>query len=223
MRTAFLLAVLLGLVGCAAQAGVRSVDEVRASGSLRGSDLDGDWGVWRQGSLQSDTALRRRFDHLLTAVGELDLRELRRWIAREVLREHGAAAVSQVLSAWDEHLALRQGKPTPHQEAAGNPAPPTPPARRAAEPLPRALLLPELPLGIEQQQAVQAQRVQQFGAEAAERLRLEDAARSAWAQRLAEARAQLQVLSGAAREGYLAQHFSGAERLRARTLLGFPP
>lgn len=227
MRAAGLLVLLLCLAGCAAQAGVRSVDEVRASGSLRGTDLDGDWGVWRQGSLQSDTALRRRFDHLLTAVGELDLRALRTWIAREVARdmtpEHGAAAVSQVMVVWDEHLALRQGKPAPNQEAASNPAPPMREPRRPVTAVPRALFTPEASLGPEQQQALHAQRVEKFGAEAAQRLRKEDLARWAWAQRLAEAHTQLQSLTGPARATYLARHFSGTELLRARTLLGFTP
>ena len=226
-RGLLLFAALLWLGGCAslpsAQAGVRSVDEVRRLGSLRGTDLDGDWGTWRAGSLQSDTGLHRRFSHLLTAVGELDLRELRLWIAREVAREQGDAAVGQVLVVWDEHLALQQGKPTANQAAAGNPAPDNPPPRRHAISAPRSLLTPDAALTPEQLQALQVLRVEAFGTEAAERLRNEDAARWAWAQRLAQARTQLQSLSGAARDALLARQFSGSERLRARTLLGFPP
>ncbi len=229
MRRLLLFVALLWLGGCAsppsAQAGVLRVDEVRRLGSLRGTDLDGDWGSWHAGTLQSDLALRRRFSHLLTAVGELDLRELRLWIAREVAREHGDASVGQVLVAWDDHLALQQGNPTPSQAAAGNPAPPSmPPRHRAtAAPAPRALLMPEASLSAQQLQALQVQRVEALGAEAAERLLREDAARWAWAQRMAEARTQLQNLSGSARDAFLARHFSGSERLRARALLGFPP
>lgn len=229
-RWALIVMAMLWLAGCcappaAAQAGMLSVDQVRSSGSLRGTDLDGDWVLPRS---QPDAALLRRFDHLLTAGGEVDRREMRAWIAREVTRQRDAAAAGQVLAAWDAHLAVLQGQPAPGQEAPDNrnpqvepvrPKPPSPPAA------PRALLMPDPPAGADQQQALQAQRVQRFGAEVAERLRLEDAARWAWAQRLAQARARLHTLAGsvAAQEAYLARQFSGSELLRARTLLGLPP
>ena len=231
-RALLFLTALCLLAGCAsapvaAQGGVRSIDQVRASGSLRGTDLDGDWAVGPPNSLRPETALIRRFDHLLTAVGEVDLRELRLWIEAEVTRQRDAATASQVLQAWDGHLAWLQGQPTPNQEEAGNAylanAPPHAKRRAPAAQPQRSLLTPEPPAGAEQQQALQAQRIAQFGADAAQRLRTEDAARWAWAQRLADARTQLQALSGAARDSYLARHFSGSERLRARTLLGLPP
>lgn len=227
MRGLLLLTMTLCLASCtSAQPGVRSTDDVRASGSLRGTDLDGDWVVAGPRALRPDAALIRRFDHLLTAAGEVDLREMRRWIEREVTQQRDAATASQVLTAWDEHLAALQGKPTPAQEAAGNPYPVnTPaPAPRTRKPVatPRSLLTPD-PAGAEQQQALQVQRVQAFGADAAERLRTEDRIRWAWAQRLSDARAHLQTLSGSARDTYLARHFSGSELPRARALLVFPP
>ncbi|MEO8151661.1 MAG: hypothetical protein ABI605_01235 [Rhizobacter sp.] len=220
------LVLTLCLAACAsAQPSARSTDDVRASGSLRGTDLDGDWVVAGPRGLRPDAALIRRFDHLLTAAGEVDLREMRRWIEREVTQQRDAATASQVLTAWDEHLAALQGRPTPTQEAAGNPYPvSTPaPAPRPRKPVatPRSLLTPD-PAGAEQQ-ALQAQRVQAFGPEAAERLRAEDTARWAWAQRLADARSHLQALSGAARDTYLARQFTGNELLRARALLGLSP
>lgn len=231
MRALLSLTLMLWLSGCgstpaAAQAGLRSLDEVRATGSLRGTDLDGDWIVFtgRRG-LQPDAALLRRFDHLLAAMGEVDLRELRQWIAREVTRERDAATAAQVLAAWDEHLAVLQGKPTPSQEAAGTPYPANEPARptiRVAA-LPRALLMPEPTLDAAQRQALHAQRVQRFGAEAAARLHAEDTARWDWQQRLAQARAQLPARSLAEQEAYLTRHFSAAEQLRARSVLGLPP
>ncbi|MBC7956686.1 MAG: hypothetical protein H7Y33_12555 [Cytophagales bacterium] len=231
MRRLLWLTLMLWLAGCcsppaAAQSGVRNFDQVRNTGSLRGTDLDGDWVVFTgQRGLQPDAALLRRFDHLLAAMGEVDLRELRQWIAREVTRERDAATAAQVLAAWDEHLAVLQGKPTPSQEAAGNPYPthePVRPTTRGAVP-PRALLTPEPTLDAAQLQALQKQRVERFGAEAAVRLRTEDAARWAWAQRLAQARAQLPATAGAEQEAYLKRHFSGTDLLRARTLLGLPP
>jgi len=76
---------------------------------------------------------------------------------------------------------------------------------------------------------LQAQRVQQLGAEAAERLRAEDVAWAEWERRLQSARQQLQALAAApelsalqrsqAQETHLAQSFSGQELVRARALL----
>ena len=224
------MTVALWLAGCStpatAQTSVRSVDQVRASGSLRGTDLDGDWVIGPANGLRPDAALIRRFDYLLTAVGELDLSELRAWIEREVTQQRDAATASQVLVAWDEHLAWLQGRTTPNQEASGSSVPNAPThGVRVAPPLvaPRMLLMPEPPANAEQQKALQAQRVGRFGAVAAERLRVEDEARWAWARRLAEARAQLQTLKGDAAERHLARQFSGNELLRVRTLLGMPP
>ncbi|HEX3142145.1 MAG TPA: hypothetical protein VHQ87_18955, partial [Rhizobacter sp.] len=205
----------------------RGVAQVRARGSLRGSDLDGDWGEWRQGRLRASPGLYRRFDHLLTALGETDLRTLQEWIAREVMAQRDASAAGQVVIEWQAHLARLQGKPTPSQDADVTPGVSQEaaiPKRRAPPVLPRALLTPEPPQSAEEQRALHAQRTQTLGAEAAERLRAEDTTRWAWAQRLAQAREQLQALAGEARERYLAERFSsGSERLRARTLLGFPP
>jgi hypothetical protein len=225
MRSALWLVALLWLAGCgsppAAAQGARSVEQVRASGSLRGSDLDG---AWVLAKLQTDPALSRRFDHLLTALGEVDAAEIRRWIGAEVTREHGPATAAQVLIAWDEHLALLQNKPTPGQETGTSYLTQPPPKPVRSPPVvPRALLLPEPSASAEQLQTLHTQRVEKFGAEAAERLRTEDAIRWAWQHRLAQARTQLPSLPSAQREAYLQRHFSGNERLRARTLLGLPP
>lgn len=225
MRRTWWLVALLWLAGCgsppAAAEGARSIEQVRLSGSLRGSDLDGDWVVAK---LQTDPALSRRFDHLLTALGEVDAAEIRRWIGAEVTRELDAATAAQVLIAWDEHLAGLQNKPIPGQEA-GNNYPTNPPPKHVRNPPvpPRALLLPEPMASTEQLQTLHTQRVERLGAEAAERLRTEDAARWAWQRRLAQARTQWQSLPSSEREAYVKRHFSGSELLRARTLLGLPP
>jgi hypothetical protein len=225
MRSVWWLLALLWLAGCgappAAAQGGRTVDQVRATGSLRGSDLDGAWVV---ASLQTDPALTRRFDHLITSLGEVDAAEIRRWIGAEVTRHHGAATAAQVLLAWDEYLAQLQNKPTPGQEGGNTyPATPAPKPARTPPAVPRAVLLPEPSASAEQLQALHADRVERFGAAAAERLRAEDAARWAWGYRLAQARTQLQALPEAEREARLRQLFSGNELLRARTLLGLPP
>lgn len=239
-------ALALQLAACATQAGEASasaqrVDQVRALGSLRGTDLDGAWGVWREGQLQPERALRRRFDHLLSAIGELSERDLRLWIAREVTREHGTAAARDVLAVWDHYVALLQMK-----------LPATPPGEGVASPRyellgdawarafysddavvahPGAaaeaieLLTPEPTADAAASATLQARRVQQFGAAGAERLRAEDALRWDWAQRLARARAELPGVpaTAAAQTSYLRAHFSRAELARARALLGLPP
>lgn len=225
MRRVWWLVALVWLAGCgsspAVAQGGRTVDQVRSTGSLRGADLDGGWVVAK---LQTDPALSRRFDHLLTTLGEVDAAEIRRWIGAEVTRQHGAATAAQVLLAWDEHLARLQNKPTPGQEGANN-YPANPPQKPVRNPptLPRTVLLPEPSASAEQLQTLHTQRIEKFGPEAAERLRAEDAARWAWGQRLAQARSQLQALPAAEREAHLQRQFSGSELLRARTLLGLPP
>jgi lipase chaperone LimK len=77
---------------------------------------------------------------------------------------------------------------------------------------------------------LQAQRVQQLGAEGAERLRDEEAQWADWERRLAAARTRLQEIAAApelsalqraqAQAAYLAQNFAGAELVRVRALLG---
>jgi len=98
----------------------RALDATRArvlkvweSGSLRDSDLDGDWGTWvvdasgnRQ--LQPSLSLRRRFDYLLTALGEVTPADLRQWIEQEVGIELGSGAARQVVAVWDRYVALQQ-------------------------------------------------------------------------------------------------------------------
>lgn len=209
-----------GLAACAAPPTAttpRSVDEVRARGSLRGTDLDGAWaapGTRRDAEAQ----LLRRFDHLLTALGETSLPELRRFIEREVTRERGATAAQETLAAWDAHLAVLRGEP--QAQLPNNPAPEaSPPAPKRPSTAPRALLIPDPPATEADAQALHTQRISQFGAAPAERLRTQDLARWDWARRLDEARAALQALPVAGQEPELARRFKGPELQRARALL----
>lgn len=223
MKRALLLWMLTAcLAACAASPPAqRSVDEVRASGSLRGSDLDGAWAAPGK-RRQAEALLLRRFDHLLTAVGETGLPELRRYIEREVTREHGTVAAHEALAAWDEHLAVLRGEP--QAQLPNSPAPePTPRTPKRPVPPPRALLTPDRPANDADAQSLHTQRVALFGAPAAERLRLQDLARWDWSRRLDEARAALQPLPPKAKENELARRFTGRELLRARALLGLPP
>lgn len=212
-----------GLAACAAPptTAPRSVDEVRARGSLRGTDLDGAWaapGTRRDAEAQ----LLRRFDHLLTALGETSLPELRRFIEREVTRERGATAAQETLAAWDAHLAVLRGEP--QAQRPDNPAPEaTPPAPKRPIAAPRGLLLPDPPATEADAQALHTQRIAQFGSAAAERLRTQDTARWDWVRRIDDARSAMQPLPPAAKEVELARRFNGPQLLRARALLGLPP
>lgn len=219
-RVLMLCLLTTGLAACAAPPTAttpRSVDEVRARGSLRGTDLDGAWaapGTRRDAEAQ----LLRRFDHLLTALGETSLPELHRFIEREVTRERGATAAQETLAAWDAHLAVLRGEP--QAQLPNNPAPEaTPPTPKRPIAAPRELLVPDKPATEADGQALHAQRVSQFGAAAAERLRAQDLARWDWARRLEEARAAVQALPVAAHDAELARRFKGPELQRARALL----
>jgi len=89
------------------------VTKVWESGSLRGSDLDGDWGHWvvdgaGNKQLQPSLSLRRRFDYLLTALGEVTPQDLRQWMEQAIGIELGSGAAQQVLAVWDRYVALQQ-------------------------------------------------------------------------------------------------------------------
>jgi lipase chaperone LimK len=73
--------------------------------SLRGASLDGDWGeVGPQGLLPS-MALRRRFDQLMTTIGELSPTELRAMVQALAERDLGPDATA-VMAIWDRYVAL---------------------------------------------------------------------------------------------------------------------
>lgn len=89
-------------------ADVGKVERLLARGSLRGTALDGDWGLWVGEHLQPSLSLRRRFDYLLSGLGEAASQDLRAWIERAVRKEKGAAAVPQVLAIWDRYIELQK-------------------------------------------------------------------------------------------------------------------
>lgn len=92
----------------AAEAASARVARLWVDGSLRGTDLDGDWGLWVGDRLQPSLSLRRRFDYLLTGVGEVETTELRHWIEQQLTLERGIDAARQVIDVWDRYLALQQ-------------------------------------------------------------------------------------------------------------------
>jgi lipase chaperone LimK len=88
----------------------RSVPDVEhalfVDGSLREASLDGDWGVDAQGGLQPSLALRRRFDQLLTTLGEVNLDELTAWLLDRTLRDVGPQASAEIMAVWARYIAL---------------------------------------------------------------------------------------------------------------------
>lgn len=91
-----------------AEAAAAHVARLWVDGSLRGTDLDGDWGTWVGDRLQPGLLLRRRFDYLLTGTGEVEPAELRHWIEQQLTLERGIDAARQVLDVWDRYLSLQQ-------------------------------------------------------------------------------------------------------------------
>lgn len=77
-------------------------------GSLREAVLDGEWGVGAHGRLQPSLALRRRFDQLLTTLGEVHLDELTGWLRERTLRDVGPQASAEILAVWDRYVALQE-------------------------------------------------------------------------------------------------------------------
>jgi lipase chaperone LimK len=78
--------------------------------SLRGSDVDGDWShLDTHGRLQPALALRQRFDHLHTQLGERGLAQIEAQLAA-LMTEAGlsAAHASQVLALHTRYLELLQ-------------------------------------------------------------------------------------------------------------------
>lgn len=77
-------------------------------GSLRGAELDGAWGAWDGQRLMPHADLRRRFDQLLTTLGETRPDELRQLVAWLAERDLGAPGAQAVLEVWDRYLKLQQ-------------------------------------------------------------------------------------------------------------------
>lgn len=77
-------------------------------GSLRGAELDGAWGAWDGRRLTPSADLRRRFDQLLTTLGETRPDELRLLVAWLAERDLGPPGAQAVLEVWDRYLKLQQ-------------------------------------------------------------------------------------------------------------------
>lgn len=80
---------------------------LQQSSSLRGAELDGDWGLDGRGQLHPQLWLRHRFDQLLTLLGEVSLEELGRYIESAVTERAGTAAAQQVMEVWRHYVQLQ--------------------------------------------------------------------------------------------------------------------
>ena len=104
----------------------RSVAQVRQAlferGSLRGVQPDGGFRLDAQGRLMPDRAVRRRFDQLLTTLGEATIEELGDLLQQQARAELGGDdGAAQVMAVWERYLQLqRQLAP-----AGGTSSPPT--------------------------------------------------------------------------------------------------
>lgn len=103
----------LRTLGPALARSVADVDHALfVDGSLREASLDGDWGVDAQGRLQPSLALRRRFDQLLTTLGEVNLDELTGWLLDRTLRDVGPQASAEIMAVWERYIALHEQRYT---------------------------------------------------------------------------------------------------------------
>ncbi|MCH7342643.1 lipase chaperone [Pelomonas sp. CA6] len=226
----------------------RFADWVQQHSAVRGTQMDGDWGVDVAGQLQPSRALRRRFDHLLLMQGQVPVDEIGRHLdhlARQALTQPAADAVMEV---WARYLRLQQ---TPLRTL---PQPQDPASLAAAlaerQRQRRALLGPAWAHAFYADEEAQLAELlnesaqpgaarpetpalidrNSLDAAALQRLREEEAYQAQWQTRLDAARQALRQLDRdgqlsepqrrQARQALLEQRFDTAERRRAAALLG---
>lgn len=90
--------------------------------SLRGAELDGEIAWLPDGTVRIDLALRRRFDHLLSALGEVTLAQVRARFSDELAPVTTADRVNAVLAVFDRYVH--------YLEAAGRLQPDADPRKR---------------------------------------------------------------------------------------------
>lgn len=212
--------------------------------SLRGVSLDGAWDLDVEGRLHPTLALRRRFDQLLSLVGEASVGEITAFITHDVQSFAGAPAAQQVVDLWRRYVELQQ---QPYRTAADmhdrNTWAPALAERRQArqrwlgdevataffaedDALLQALLAASSTSSSETFSSIDRAALSPA---AAEHLRKEEAAWADWERRLAQARrehgalqdhAELSALQrDQAMQQYMAHRFDAGERRRVRALL----
>ncbi len=217
-----------------------------AGTSLRGTEMDGDWGIDANGRFRPTLALRQRFDYHLSLQGELSTPEITRLVADTLRRSHVDPAASEVMALWSRYVELQQHA----WRVVADPRDPATLGAALAERVPvrRAYLgAVAADAFYKEEEDEFRDRVSRMNAglpaappkeatdpplrpDADARLAALRAEQSAWEQRLAASRAALQriernpALSPAQREAeanaHFAQHYAASEQLRARVLLG---
>ncbi|WP_374586873.1 lipase secretion chaperone [Ideonella dechloratans] len=91
----------------------RGVAQVRQAlferGSLRGVQPDGGFRLDAQGRLIPDRAVRRRFDQLLSTLGEATIEELGALLQQQARAELGSDdGAAQVMAVWERYLQLQR-------------------------------------------------------------------------------------------------------------------
>ncbi|PZR15441.1 MAG: hypothetical protein DI536_08295 [Archangium gephyra] len=72
--------------------------------SLKGTELDGEVSWVPDGSVRIDLSLRRRFDHLLSAIGEVTVTQVRTRLENELRPVASADRVARVLALFDRYV-----------------------------------------------------------------------------------------------------------------------
>lgn len=93
-----------------------------ATGSLRGTAVDGDVRFDASGALVVDAELRRLFDYHLSLIGELDLRGIRERLRRTLAARLDAARIEIVLAHFDRYTDYLNALPRSAGAAEVDPA-----------------------------------------------------------------------------------------------------
>lgn len=223
---------------------------ISVGSSLRGAELDGDWGLLDpQGRLVPSRAVRQRFDQLLTLQGETSLDQLLVFVEHSAQQALGAAGAAQLIDLWHRYLGLLGRRYSTRVDPSDPSTWPLALAEhRAAR---RAVLGPEWGLAFYAQEESELEALIQGAADppagttpvpldvsdalspaAQQRLAAERQAWADWEARVAQVRlewARLQRqenLSDAMRlaeiEAWIGQRFDTAEQRRVRALLRVP-
>ncbi len=211
--------------------------------SLRGVSLDGAWDIDSEGRLKPTMALRRRFDQLLSLVGEATLDEITAYVDHDVTALAGPAAAQQVLDVWRHYVELQKQAFNVQVDMRDRST--WAPAQAERQQARRRVLGDVVARAFYAQEDAMLQAVlasppsvvggfqsidkSSLPADAAERLRQEEVAWADWERRLGEARREQSSLQSheemsqtqrdEALSRYIAQRFKADEVVRIRALL----
>ena len=88
--------------------GAEAAADPLKTGSLRGTEVDGEVRFAADGSLIPDAGLRRLFDYFLGTMGETDLAGVRELLRRHLLSRFDPAQTERVLAAFERYVAYQR-------------------------------------------------------------------------------------------------------------------